>query len=91
MDNRDFVTLAMMSVKHSVVHKPQEERSSNRARKLGPPDLSIASRSQGAVMHLCGDSNVADKWINGHDAMGKRYKENMAVSQNVAFVVEWVN
>ena len=29
------------------------------------------------VLQLRADSNVADKWINGHYAMGKRYKDNI--------------
>ena len=44
---------------------------------------------EGTTVQLCGDSNVADKWINGHYAMGKKYKEQVSeISKNAAFVVE---
>ena len=52
-------------------------RDCRTSRKNGPLDLSIAIRSEGTVVQLRADSNVADKWINGHYAMGKRYKDNI--------------
>ena len=78
---KDSLTFAKMRVKDSVAHgpqigesiKPNEERTGTR--KLGPPDLSIALSNEGATAQMCGDSNVAEKWMdNGQYAMGK-YKD----------------
>ena len=75
VDRRGFVTVAMMKVKHSVVHRPKigESVTPNTERKepshLDPPDLSIALRTEGTAVQLCGNSNVGDKWISGHYVM----------------------
>ena len=39
---------------------------------VDPLDLSIALRTEGTTVQMCGDSNVAKKWINGHFAMGQK-------------------
>ena len=49
--------------------KPNKERKE--PRKLDPPDSSIAIRTEGTTVQTCGESNVAEKWINRHYAMGQ--------------------
>ena len=69
---------AMMNVKLSVMHRPKigesVKPSTERKEpiKFGPLDLLIALRSEGTTVQLCGHSNVAERWINGYHAMGKR-------------------
>ena len=41
------------------------------------PDSSVSIRTEGTTVQLCGDSNVAEKWINGHDAMGQQLQGNI--------------
>ena len=87
LDTRDFVTVAMMSVKNSFVHRPRsgEVVTPNKARreprKLGPHELSIVSRSEGTTVQLCGDSTVTEQWIHGDYAMGKKYRTQLAESK----------
>ena len=61
MDKWDFVIFAVMSVKHSGTARQR----------------SITVPIDGTTVHLCGDDNVAEKWINGQYAVGKKYKENI--------------
>ena len=53
--------------------KPSKERKT--PRNLVPLDLSIALRSEGATVQLCGNSQVAEQWTNGHYSMRKGCKE----------------
>ena len=41
------------------------------------PDSSVSIRTEGTTVQLCGDSKVAEKWINGHDAMGQQFQGNI--------------
>ena len=87
-DKRDFVTFALSSVKHSVAHRPRiGERSKPVKEKkepkiLGPADISISYRTEGTTVQMCGDSNVAEKWINGYYALGEKYKNKMGGKSN---------
>ena len=64
MGKRDFLTFALMFVKHSAVHRPNIAESvgpkKKEPRHLGLPDNSIASRTEGTTVQLCGKSNVAN-------------------------------
>ena len=56
---------------------------------MGPSDISIHTREEGTTIQVCGDSNVAEKWINDHFAMGQKYKWEIGyIQKNVALVVE---
>ena len=44
-------------------------------RDLGPEDITVHTREGGPTVQLCGDSNVACKWINEQVAQGTKYKE----------------
>ena len=42
-------------------------------RVVGPPDTSMHIRGEGPTIQLCGDRNVAEKWVNCHFAMEQKY------------------
>ena len=73
MNKRDFVTFLVAHVKHSVTRRPRirESVKPNKERK----ERRIALRSNDTAVQLCGDSNLAEKWINSHHATGQKYKE----------------
>ena len=84
-----------MNVKHSFIHrprigetvKPHKERKERRT--WGPLDNSIVLRDEGTTVHLCGDSNVAETWTNGHLRDGTEVQRtNWRIPENVAFLVE---
>ena len=56
---------------------PKSESTSKRTKKepthLGPPDNTVAFLRDGTTVPMRGHSSVAEQWINGHDAMGKKY------------------
>ena len=80
MDKRDFVTFAMM--RRNALGRTQTETGRNvktnqerkEPRKLGPPDSSIYTRTEGTTVQLCGNSNVAEKRINDHGAVGQQFQ-----------------
>ena len=39
--------------------------------------MSICYRTEGTTVQMCGDSNVAEKWINGYYALGEKYKNKI--------------
>ena len=77
---RDFVTFAMITLKHSVAYRPKlrEKLKTNQEkkepRKLGQPDTTIHTRTEGTTVQLCGDSSEPEKWINGHYALGWKFQ-----------------
>ena len=81
---------AMMSVRRSVAHRSKLEKNNERKepRTFGPLDLSIAPRTEGTTVQMCGESNVAGNWINGQYAMGKIQEANWSYSEDAALVVE---
>ena len=87
-DKRDSVTVSLLSAKHRVFHRPKigESVKTNKERKepeiLGPPDESMSTHTECTTAQMCGDSNVAEKWIDGHYAMGLKYngKDNCVSS-----------
>ena len=87
VDKIDFVTLAMMSAKHSAVHRPiigesiKPNKDRKAPRKLEPPVSSVTIRSDGTTVQVCGDSNVAEKWINGHSTMGQKHHGEIGRTQ----------
>ena len=77
---RGFITFALLSVQHVIAHRsrhgdeqnPSKERKAPRQVEL--PDTSIHTRKGGPTVQLCGDWNVAEKWIIGHCAIGQKYR-----------------
>ena len=80
-DKRDFVTVALMSVEHSVLYTDQKDGHRPKLRQLGSPDVSIHTRAEGTTV-VCGDFIVAEIWVNGHFAVGQKYKEKTGRIQN---------
>ena len=44
---------------------------------LRPPDESISIGTEDTTGQRCGESNVAEKWINGHSAAGQKFREQI--------------
>ena len=56
-------------------------------RVLGPADTIIHTREEGPTVQLCGDSEVAGKWINGQHSVALEHRGKMVESQNIVFMV----
>ena len=52
-------------------------------RELGPEDITVHTRGGGPTVQLCGESNVACKWINGEFAQGTKYKDTIGKIQKI--------
>ena len=70
---------ALLNVKHSVVQRPNVGRHVNSSDgqktepgDVVPPDNSISGRREGTNVHMCGDGNVAERWISGYFAIENR-------------------
>ena len=77
-EKRKFVTFALKNVNHSTIpstktgRKKKDKTGDNVPRTLVPADKTIHIREDGPTVHLCGDSEVAVKWINGQYALGQK-------------------
>ena len=47
----------------------------------GPVDTTVHTRSGGLTVQLCGDSNVACKWINGEFSLRPKYRGEIGLVQ----------
>ena len=82
----------LLSVKHATAHRKRigdkKKQKQERSRTSGGSCYSIlTTRTEGPTVQLCGDSNVARKWINLHCAISQKYKENKSYAENIALVV----
>ena len=50
---------------------------------MGHGDNIVHTREDGPTVQLCGDSNVACKWINGEIAQGTKYKDTIGKIQRI--------
>ena len=74
-EKRKFVTFALKNVNHSTIPSTKTGRKKkDKPRTLVPADKTIHIREDGPTVHLCGDSEVAVKWINGQYALGQKNK-----------------
>ena len=70
-DKYQFVTFALDRMKLSTVHRKKKSKEIGRKvkektpRDLGPADTTFHTLADGPTVQLCGDTNVACKWING--------------------------
>ena len=77
-DKTKFPTLALDSVKLSIVHGKEKGEGKEKTvdektpRDLGPADTTIHTREEGPTVQLCGDSEVASKWMHGQDSLGQK-------------------
>ena len=60
-----FATFTLDSVKLSTVHRKGKKVDENTPRVVGHTDTIIHTREEGLTVQLCGDREVAEKWING--------------------------
>ena len=64
---RDVWTLALMNVKHPVVHRPtvgeqvEATKESKEPWKVRPLDKTISVRSEGTAVQMCGERKVAER------------------------------
>ena len=45
-----------------------------RPKDIGPVGTIFHTREEGPIVQLCGDNEVAVKWINGQYALGQKYR-----------------
>ena len=65
-------------------NKDKEERFKKKTpRDLGPEDFTVHTRCEGPMVQLCGDNDVACRWINGEVAQGTKYKETIGKIQRI--------
>ena len=57
-----------------IVKKKKDKLKVKKQEYGGPADNSIHAREEGPTVQLCGDCNVAKKCINGHYALGQKYR-----------------
>ena len=72
-----FITYILKTMKLRTEHRKIEKIDGEKQktpRDLCPGDTTV-HRREGPTVQLCGDSNVACKWINGEFAQGTKYKE----------------
>ena len=58
---------------------------------MGPGDNTVHKREDGPTVQLCGDSNVACKWINGEFAQGTKHKHTPNNAALVTFSQDGVH
>ena len=59
-----------------------------RPRDLGTEDITLHTPEGGPAVQLCGDSNVACKWINGDFARGPKNKDAIGKILGILHVEE---
>ena len=88
-DKYKLITYILNKMKLTTEHKKTEEKDGEKRfkkktpRDLGPGDTTVHTREGGPTVQLCGDSNVACKWINGEFAQGTKYKEIIGKIQRI--------
>ena len=95
-DKYKFIAYILNKVKLTTEHRKTEKKDGERrfkkktSRDLGPRDTTVHTREGGPTVQVCGDSNVACKWIYGEHAQGTKYKEryNWENSKNLAPMAE---
>ena len=77
-DKYQFVTFVIDRMKRSIVHRNNKGKDIGKKvkdktpRDLGPADTTIHTRVGGPDVQVCGDSDVACKWINGQYSLGQK-------------------
>ena len=65
-------------------NKVQEKKFKKKTPKdLGPKDTTVHTRERGCTVQLCGDNNVACKWINGEFAKRTEHTETIGNIQRL--------
>ena len=86
-----YLNKMKLPTEHRNTEKKDEDKRPKKKtpRELGPEDITVHTRGGGPTVQLCGESNVACKWINGEFAQGTKYKDTIGKRQNnLALVVE---
>ena len=53
-----------------------------------PADTIVYTREEGPTVQLCGDSEVAGKWISGQYSLGQMFRGTLAKFKNIVLMVE---
>ena len=78
---KDFGTFAVNNVKHCVMN----------GHKVGEQVEAVKEMKKGALLteqSRCGDNKVAEKWMNGHSALGKIKETYWGNTEDSLFVKE---
>ena len=71
MDMKDFVTFdERVTQDRTPRHRQRKE-----LRGVGPLDTTILTSMGGTTVQMCGDSKVAERWINRYFSMEKKYRD----------------
>ena len=76
-----FVTFILSRMKFATVHRKGKTKEIEKKiidktpRDLGPERTTAHIRSEGPTVQLCGDCNVACKWINGEFSLGTKNRD----------------
>ena len=80
---RIIATFALDSVKLSTVQRKEKREGDgkkvNWKTDLRPADTTIHTREEGPTVQLCGDNEVASKWVNGPCSLGQKYPQENPV------------
>ena len=88
-DKYKFITYILDKMKLPTEHRKIEKKDGDKKfQKKTPRDLGhganiVHTREDGPTVQLCGDSNVACKWINGEIAQGTKYKDTIGKIQRI--------
>ena len=88
-DKTQFATITLDNVKLSTVQRKKKEKGKKvdekTPRVLGPADTIIHTREEGPTVQFCGDSEVAETWINGHCSLGLKYRGTIGQIQKTLY------
>ena len=82
-----FVTFILNRMKLSTEYRKKKSKEIEKKikdktpRDLGPANTTVHTRVDGTTVQLCGDSNVACKWINGEYSLGQKYRRRIGQVQ----------
>ena len=88
-DKYNFFTYILnkmrLSTEHRQTVKKKEEKRILKERHPGiwVPKTPLCTRDGGCTVQLCGNINVASKWINGEFVQGTKYKEILGKKQRI--------
>ena len=77
----ELVTFVFDRRKLSIEHRKSTGIEKKKIKDRTPRDTTVPTRSGGLTVQLCGDSNVACKWINGEFSLRPKYRGEIGLVQ----------
>ena len=77
----ELVTFVFDRMKLSIEHRKSTGIEKKKIKDRTPRDTTVPTRSGGLTVQLCGDSNVACKWINGEFSLRPKYRGEIGLVQ----------